>query len=398
MQTSLTALIKDTPQGREADTILRSCVHCGFCTASCPTYRLLGDELDGPRGRIYLIKSLLEGHEAGRTTQVHLDRCLGCRACETACPSGVEYARLLDIGRTHIERLSPRPLGERLKRFLLCRVLPYPRRLRPLLRAAQLLRPLLPHAVARHIPAHCPPAAWPAPRHARRALLFEGCVQPLLAPGINAAAARLLDRLGIGVVPAPGCCGALSHHLAAEAETHEHMRRNIEHWWPRIQAGAETLIVTASGCGTMIKDYGRLLRHDPHYADRAERVSRLTRDISEVVAAEAPTAPAVGAPRRIAFHSPCSLTHGQGLAGVTESLLSRLGFELVPVADPGLCCGSAGSYSILQPALSRPMLRAKVAALEAGDPDLIATANIGCHAYLRQEARVPVVHWVELLT
>ncbi len=397
MQTSLTPLVKDTAEGREADAILRSCVHCGFCTASCPTYRLLGDERDGPRGRIYLIKALLEGHEAGRTTQIHLDRCLACRACESACPSGVEYARLLDIGRAAIERQSPRPLAERVKRSLLCGVLPYPRRLRPLLRAARFFRPFLPPALRKQVPERAAPGLWPVPHHVRRALLFEGCVQPLIAPNINAAAARLLDTFGIGVVPALGCCGAISHHLADDARAKALMKRNLDAWWPEIQAGAETLIVTASGCGTMLKDYGRLLARDARYAERAAHLSRMARDLSEILAAEAPAALHIDSSRRIAFHSPCSLTHGQRLAGMTETLLSRRGFELTPVRDPGLCCGSAGTYSILQPALSRRLLRAKVEALEAGAPDVIATANIGCYAYLRQEARVPVVHWVELL-
>jgi glycolate oxidase iron-sulfur subunit len=393
MQTSLAGPIKDTPQGREADAILRSCVHCGLCTASCPTYRLLGDERDSPRGRIYLIKSLLEGHEAGHTTQLHLDRCLGCRACETACPSGVQYARLLDIGRARIE--VRRPLIERLKRLFLCRVLPYPRRLEPFLRAAQVVRPFLPAGMRRRIPAPVTPRPWPAARHARRVLLATGCVQALVAPDIDSAAATLLDRIGISVVPAPGCCGAISHHLSAEAQARDQMRCNIDRWWPAIESGAERLIVTASGCGTMLKDYGRLLSHDRRYAARARRVSGLACDLSEALAAE--PVPAIKTPRRIAFHAPCSLTHGQRLAGVTESLLSGLGFELCAVADPGLCCGSAGTYSILQPALSRPLLRAKLRALEAGEPEIIATANIGCYAYLRQEAGVPVVHWVELL-
>ena len=399
MQTSLADFIKDTPQGREADRILRSCVHCGFCTATCPTYQLLGDELDGPRGRIYLIKGLLEGQAAGRITQVHLDRCLTCRACETTCPSGVNYGRLVDIGREQIEKRVPRPLGERLIRFMLRKLIPYPKRFAALLRVGQRLRPMLPRAVRKHIPAGQIATPWPVQPHQRTMLILEGCVQTSLAPNINAAAARVLDRLGITAVPAKGCCGAVSHHLSAVEEARAFMRSNIDRWWPWVERGIEAIVSTASGCGTLVKDYGDLLGQDRRYAEKAARISALAKDISEVISKEDLSALSFASTKslRIAFQSPCSLQHGQKLGGVAESLLCRLGFQLTPVAEAHLCCGSAGTYSILQRRLARQLLKDRVRNLEAGDPDLIATANIGCYSFLQQEAQVPVKHWIELL-
>jgi glycolate dehydrogenase iron-sulfur subunit len=399
MQTALADFIKHTPDGQEADRILRSCVHCGFCTATCPTYQLLGDERDGPRGRIYLIKGLLEGQAAGRATQIHLDRCLTCRACETTCPSGVQYGHLVDIGRQQIEQRVRRPLAERLSRFALGKLIPYPHRFRTLLRMGQLLRPFLPEPLRRFIPKRSRAAPWPHQVHKRQMLLLEGCVQPALAPAINTAAARILDRWGITAIRAEGCCGAISYHLSAVKEALVFVRANIDRWWPFVEKGAEAIVSTASGCGTLIKDYGYLLRHDPHYAEKARRISALTRDISEVVDREdlstlIPPAPRV---RRIAFQAPCSLQHGQKLGGMTESLLQRLGFELTPVMDSHLCCGSAGVYSLLQRSLARPLLQNKIKNLQAGQPDLIATANIGCYSFLQQAASVPVKHWIELL-
>jgi glycolate dehydrogenase iron-sulfur subunit len=404
MQTRLADFVRDTPEGREADAILRSCVHCGFCTATCPTYQLLGDELDGPRGRIYLIKQMLESGEAGRGTQLHLDRCLTCRACETTCPSGVRYGRLADIGRGMTERMVKRPLSERIGRRLLRLVVPHARRFGLLLRLGRLARPLLPTAMQRKLPSTRAARLRPRSNHARTMLVLEGCVQPSAAPNINTAAARVLDRLDIGLVSAPkaGCCGALSHHLSAEAEALNQMRRNIDTWWPHVEAGAEAVVVTASGCGAMVKDYGHLLRYDPGYADKAARISGMTRDIAEIVAEGieglSPRASrAAHRPRKIAFHSPCTLQHGQQLAGTVEGILSRLGFTLTPVPDAHLCCGSAGTYSILQSKLSQRLLANKLDALLSGKPDCIATANIGCQLHLQSGSDLPVLHWIELL-
>jgi glycolate oxidase iron-sulfur subunit len=388
-----------TPAGREAEAILQACVHCGFCTAACPTYRVLGDERDGPRGRIYLIKSMLEGEPATERTRSHLDRCLSCRACETACPSGVRYGRLADLARGMLERQMPRPWRERLKRKLLRLVLPHAGRVAPLAGLARRLRPLLPHVLRRKILLAAQAPSWPPRRHARTMLALGGCVQPAMAPAIDAAAARVLDLLGISVVrvPASGCCGALSYHLGAHEEGLDFMRRNIDAWWPAIEAGAEAIVITASGCGVMVKEYGELLRHDPVYAEKAARVSALARDLSEVVAAENWRSLPALRKRRIAFHSPCTLQHGLRLNGLVEALLQGLGFELTPVADAAICCGSAGTYSLLQPALSSRLLEDKLRNLQAGSPEVIATANIGCLVHLASKAEVPVRHWVELL-
>ena len=400
MQTRLADDIRDTPQGREADAILRSCVHCGFCTATCPTYQLLGDELDGPRGRIYLIKQVLEGQMPTRRTQLHLDRCLTCRACETTCPSGVRYGRLVDIGRAVVEARVPRPAGERLMRRVLRWLVPHAGRFGLLLRLGQVVRPLLPQGLRSKIPPRRVAGPWPDHPHARAVLVLAGCAQSAAAPDTNAAAARVLDRLGIRLVAAPqaGCCGALSHHLSAEDEARAQIRRNIDAWWPYLEAGAEAIVVTASGCGVMVKDYGTLLADDPAYAAKAARVSAMARDLVEVLEREDLNRLEVqGEGRRIAFHAPCTLQHGQRLAGRVEALLTRLGFELVPVADAHLCCGSAGSYSLLQPELSRRLRDDKLAALQAGGPELIATANIGCEMYLGTASDRPVAHWVHLL-
>jgi glycolate oxidase iron-sulfur subunit len=400
MQTSLTPDVLDTPEGREADAILRSCVHCGFCTATCPTYQLLGDELDGPRGRIYLIKQMLEGQPAGRETRLHLDRCLTCRACETTCPSGVRYGRLADIGRSIAEHRIPRPWPKRLYRRLLRAVIPHAGRFGALLRIGQAVRPVLPRPLRTKIPAPQDAGAWPPPRHARRMLVLAGCAQTSATPNTNAAAARVLDRLGISLIvaPAAGCCGALSQHLGAEAEAHAFMRRNIDAWWPYVEDGVEAIVTTASGCGVLVKDYGTLLAHDPDYAELATRISALTRDLGEVLGAEDLT-PLLQTRRRrrIAFHAPCTLQHGQRLAGTVEGVLTGLGFELTEVRDSHLCCGSAGTYSLLQPALSERLRTAKLASLERPGPELIATANVGCQLHLQGAAGVPVRHWIELL-
>lgn len=400
MQTALADFIRNTPQGIEADAVLRSCVHCGMCNATCPTYQLLGDELDGPRGRIYLIKQMLEGAAVTQHTLTHLDRCLTCRNCETTCPSGVQYHKLLDIGRDIAEQKVTRRWHDRFLRWLLRAVIPHPARFTPLLRLGQLFRPLLPQPLKRAIPPYRRAITWPATRHARLMLVLEGCVQPAIAPDINAAAARVLDKLGIGLVRAPraGCCGAASHHTSGAKQGLDFVRANIDAWWPHIEAGCEAIVMTASGCGVHVKNYGQLLAHDPAYADQARRVSELTKDIGEILAREDLSAlPPAPAGSSIAFHSPCTLQHGQKLRDVVEQILRARGFTLTPVPDAHLCCGSAGTYSILQPEIAKPLRAAKLRALQSGQPDVIVTANIGCLEHLRGAAAVPVRHWVELL-
>jgi glycolate oxidase iron-sulfur subunit len=402
MQTALADFIRDTPEGREADAILRKCVHCGFCTATCPTYLLLGDENDGPRGRIYLVKQILEGAAVTAKTQLHLDRCLTCRACETTCPSGVRYGRLADIGRKLVEERVARPVWQRLMRRAIAEVLPRRFLFASLLKLGQLARPLLPARLAEKVPAATLAAgAWPAPRHARKMLALAGCVQPALSPDINAAAARVLDRIEVSLVEArgAGCCGGLRFHLNYQEAGLDDMRALIDRWWPHIEAGAEAIVMTASGCGVTVKEYGHLLQHDARYAAKAARISAMTRDISEVLDAEFNRLePMLGkSGGRVAFHPPCTLQHGQNIKGVTERLLERAGFELTPVPDAHLCCGSAGTYSILQPELAESLKRNKLAALGSGGPELIATANIGCLAHLQSGTGLPVRHWIVAL-
>jgi len=409
MQTQLAEFIRHTAQGQEAEAILRSCVHCGFCNATCPTYQLLGDELDGPRGRIYLMKQMLEGQPVTAITQQHLDRCLSCRNCETTCPSGVQYGRLIDIGREVVEQLSPRPLKQRLLRGGLRYVLQSPALFGSLLKAGQRVRGLLPTALREHVPAASadrvgviPDVANPnSVAHTRSMLLLEGCVQPAMAPATNAAARRVLARLGIDLIAAPqaGCCGAIDQHLAAADAAKAAMRRNIDAWWPLLQAGCEAIVMTASGCGSMVKEYGHHLRHDPAYAEKAARVSALTRDLAEVLRDEDLSRLQLQAlsARRIAFHPPCSLQHGQKVRGVIESILTRAGYELLAVNEAHLCCGSAGTYSLLQAELSGQLRRRKLDNLQAQQPELIASANIGCQTHLAAASQVPVVHWITLL-
>ncbi len=400
MQTAIIESILKTPQGQEAERILRSCVHCGFCTATCPTYQLLGDELDGPRGRIYLIKQALEGQPVTSRTQRHLDRCLSCRSCETTCPSGVHYGRLLEIGRELIDARVPRALGVRALRKSLRLVLPHRKRFAALLRLGHWSRPLLPRALRQKVPPRRTPGRRPPHRHSRRMLVLEGCAQAAATPNTNDACARVLDRLGIDLISAPeqGCCGAVSHHLSAPQEGLAFMRRNIDAWWPHIEAGAEALLMTASACAAMVKEYGQLLSGDPAYAHKAERVSALARDLGEVLADQDLHPLRVDTQgMRVAFHCPCTLQHGQQLSGLVEGILQRLGFALTPVADAHLCCGSAGTYSILQPVLSQRLLANKLTALQSGRPQVIATANIGCQLHLETRAEVPVRHWIELI-
>lgn len=400
MQTTLSPQARLLPRAEEAESILRSCVHCGFCNATCPTYQLLGDELDGPRGRIYLIKQVLEGNEVTEKTQLHLDRCLSCRNCETTCPSGVDYHNLLDIGRAVVDAAVPRSPGQRLLREGLRKVVPNATLFKSLTQLGNTFRPLLPDSLKSKLPADITPAkARPAVRHARQVLLLEGCVQPGLSPNTNAATARVLDRLGISVKPIAeaGCCGAVDYHLNAQDAGLERARRNIDAWWPGIENGALAIVQTASGCGAFVKDYAHLLSHDPAYAAKALRVSELAKDLVEVLRDEPLENLDIQGDLRLAFHCPCTLQHAQKLAGAVESVLLRLGFNLSAVPDGHLCCGSAGTYSITQPVLARQLRDNKMNALESGNPQVIATANIGCQTHLSGAGRTPVRHWIELI-
>lgn len=400
MQTTLSQKARQLPRAEEAERILRSCVHCGFCNATCPTYQLLGDELDGPRGRIYLIKQVLEGNDVTRKTQAHLDRCLSCRNCETTCPSGVDYHNLLDIGRAVVDAAVQRPLGQRLLREGLRAVVPKPGLFKGLLGSGQVFRAVLPATLQSKLPHNVEPAkARPTRRHARQVLMLEGCVQPGLSPNTNAATARVLDRLGISITPGreAGCCGAVDYHLDAQAAGLNRARRNIDAWWPSIEQGAEAIVQTASGCGAFIKEYGHLLSTDPAYADKAKKVSALAKDLVEVLRDEPLETLAISSSQRVAFHCPCTLQHAQKLGGAVESVLTRLGFNLTAVPDSHLCCGSAGTYSLTQPELSRQLRDNKLNALESGKPEVIITANIGCQTHLNGAGRTPVRHWIELV-
>lgn len=408
MQTTLAPEYHDTPDGLEAQAILRKCVHCGFCTATCPTYQLLGDELDGPRGRIYLIKQVLEGQTPTRSTQMHLDRCLTCRNCESTCPSGVDYGHLLDIGRKLVDAKVPRPRTEAAVRWVLKEGLPSPL-FGPAMKLGQLVRPLLPAALKAKVPPRQQAGAWPSRSHARQVLMLAGCVQPTMGPNINSATARVLDAAGIQVLLAPeaGCCGAVKFHLNDQEGGKAQMRANIDAWWPFIEPaggtgqGVEALVMNASGCGVTVKDYGHLLRDDPVYAAKAARVSALTRDLSEylpqLVDALRGKVHSAGQPALV-FHPPCTLQHGQKLRGGVESHLAALGFCVrLANQESHLCCGSAGTYSVLNATLSYQLRDRKLGHLQAQADEVIISANIGCITHLQSGTTVAVKHWVEVL-
>lgn len=409
MQTSLAPEFKGTRNGEAAEAILRKCVHCGFCTATCPTYQLLGDELDGPRGRIYLIKQVLEGQAPTRATQLHLDRCLTCRNCETTCPSGVQYGQLVEIGRQVVERKVERPLKERLLHTALSEGLTSPL-FGPAMKLGQMVRPLLPAALRDKVPAPSGARAhqWPTRSHPRKVLMLLGCVQPAMMPNINAATARVLDAAGVQTLVADdaGCCGAIRTHLNDVEGGLQDMRRNVDAWWPLVEgltsAGpVEAIVMNASGCGVTVKDYGHALAHDPAYAERAQRISALTKDLSEFLPElVAALRPKLSAPKaaRLAFHPPCTLQHGQQLRGAVETHLNELGFEVsVAAQESHLCCGSAGTYSVLQPALATALRDRKLANLAPLAPQVIVSANIGCIQHLQSGTDTPVRHWVEVL-
>ncbi len=404
MQTQLAPEFQNTAAGREAEAILRKCVHCGFCTATCPTYQLLGDELDVPRGRIYLIKQVLEGAQPTRKTQQHLDRCLTCRNCETTCPSGVQYGHLVDIGRAVVDAKVPRPAAERTVRWMLKEGLPSPL-FGPAMKLGQAVRGLLPASLKAKVPAPRPAGAWPTRTHARRVLMLAGCVQPAMAPNINAATARVLDAAGIQTLVAPeaGCCGAVKFHLNDQAGGLEQMRANIDAWWPLVSQGVEAIVMNASGCGVTVKEYGHLLRDDAAYADKAARISELTRDLSELLPDLVPALKprlqrSPDAQQVVAFHPPCTLQHGQKLRGGVEQHLGALGFTVqVARNESHLCCGSAGTYSVLNPEIATTLRDRKLGHLGDLKPTVIASANIGCITHLQSGTGTPVRHWVELL-
>ena len=404
MQTHLAPEFQGTADGLAAEAILRKCVHCGFCTATCPTYQLLGDELDGPRGRIYLIKQVLEGQTPTRKTQQHLDRCLTCRNCESTCPSGVDYGHLVDIGRKLVDERVARPAAEKALRWALKEGLPSPL-FAPAMKLGQAVRGLLPASLKNKVPAAQEAGIWPTRTHARKVLMLAGCVQPAMQPNINSATARVLDVAGIEVVLAAkaACCGAVKFHLNDHDGAKAEMRRNIDAWWPLMQddSGVEALVMNASGCGVMVKDYGHALQGDPLYAAKAQRVSELTRDLSELLPDLVPalrtrlqSAPA----QQITFHPPCTLQHGQQLRGGVEKHLGDLGFKInVASCEAHLCCGSAGTYSVLQPELSYALRDRKLGNLAQMQPDTIVSANIGCITHLQSGTATPVRHWVEVL-
>ena len=401
MQTNLSPEFKNSAEGLQAEAILRKCVHCGFCTATCPTYQLLGDELDGPRGRIYLIKQVLEGEVPTRKTQLHLDRCLTCRNCETTCPSGVQYGHLIDIGRKLVDDRVERPFAEKAVRWALKEGLPSPL-FAPAMAVGQAVRGLLPAALKNKVPAKQSAGITPTRTHARKMLMLEGCVQPAMSPNINSATARVLDAAGVQVVVAKkaGCCGAVKFHLNDQDGAKAEMRRNIDAWWPHVQAGVEAIVMNASGCGSMVKDYGHALHDDPAYAAKAERISALTRDLSELLPDLVDVlSPQVKAkPGQIAFHPPCTLQHGQQLRGGVEKHLGALGFNIKTAScEAHLCCGSAGTYSVLQPEIAYQLRDRKLGNLGEMKPDVIVSANIGCITHLQSGTATPVRHWVEVL-
>jgi len=405
MQTQLAPQYQGTADGQAAEAILRKCVHCGFCTATCPTYQLLGDELDGPRGRIYLMKQVLEGAVPTRKTQQHLDRCLTCRNCETTCPSGVQYGHLLDIGRKLVDAQVPRPAGERALRWALKEGLPSPL-FGPTMAVGQLVRGLLPHALQNKVPAKQNAGLTPTRELSRKVLVLEGCVQPAMSPNINSATARVFNAAGIQCVVAAkaGCCGAVKFHLNDQDGGKAHMRANIDAWWPHIEAGVEGIVINASGCGVMVKDYGHVLHDDPHYAAKARRVSELTKDVSEwlpelVAKLKGRVS---GSVSRIAFHPPCTLQHGMQLRGGVEKYMGELGFNIKTTGcEANLCCGSAGTYSVLNPSISYQLRDRKLGNLAttfgADKPEQIASANIGCITHLQSGTDTPVRHWIEVL-
>lgn len=399
MQTTIHSTFANSGDAQSAEKILRSCVHCGFCNATCPTYLELGDERDGPRGRIYLIKQFLESGEVSRTSQRHLDRCLGCLACETTCPSGVEYGVLLDIGRDMIDQRVDRPLHQRFTRRLLRLIVPKRTIFAVLLRVGHVLRRILPSRIRAIVPSRQRKMPIIAAKHTRKVVLLDGCVQAAATPNTNAAASRVLDTLGISTVrvPAVGCCGAVSYHLTAHGEARDTFIRNIDALIPLLDSGVEKIVSSASGCTAMLKKYGKVMAEDRGYAELACKVADMTVDLSEMLSDEDTSQFTVEGTTPVALHCPCTLTHDLGQAGTLRELMQRCGVNLTQTRDDHLCCGSAGTYSILQPMLGRTFLYNKIDALLIGSPARIVTANVGCQMHISSASPVPVLHWVELL-
>lgn len=400
MQTNLDKRFQQDPAAEVIESILRKCVHCGFCNATCPTYQLRGDELDGPRGRIYQMKQFFEGTEANSEIQLHLDRCLTCRACETTCPSGVNYSRLLEIGREKVEAELPRPTWQRFKRWGITWFLNSGWPFKAAFGCAQAIAPVLPASLKSAIPPKQISIAKPANQHQRRVLMLSGCVQPTLTPGTNAMAIKLLDRMGISTIEidATHCCGAVGMHTSQYEQGREQARRLIDYWWPHVESGIEAIVITATGCGVSVKHYAELFREESAYASRAEKISELACDLSELIGSEIDKNPLkINTTKRVAFHTPCTMQHGSGLKGIVEPILEGVGYQICQVADAHLCCGSAGSYSMLQPELSKQLRSNKQKALTIDSPYVIATANIGCQLHIANGSEVPVVHWIELV-
>jgi len=397
MQTKIKKDFLQSDNGQLANKILRNCVHCGFCTATCPTYQILGDELDGPRGRIYQIKEMLEGEKITQETLTHLDRCLSCRSCETTCPSGVEYGYLLEIGRSEAEKRVKRSLSQKLLRRSLLAVLPFSHRFSALLKLGQFFRTALPQKIKKQIPLKVELAELSLKQHKRKMLILDGCVQPALAPEINHATRKVLDALDIELLSFSGCCGAINQHLSDEEKALVIIKNNIDRLEAEFNNGIEAIVMTASGCGAMFKDYPHLLRLDKTYKEKAEHIANKTFDLTEVIDTTKLGEKLKPQQKNIAIHTPCTLQHAQKLPSNIESIFSGCGYQLTPIKDKHLCCGSAGTYSITQPTLSKQLREQRLAGLILGQPDVIATANIGCLHHLNAGSPVPVKHWIEII-
>ena len=397
MQTKLDKQFLQSEKGKLVDKILRNCVHCGFCTATCPTYQVLGDELDGPRGRIYQIKQMLEGNDVTSETLKHLDRCLTCRACETTCPSGVEYAHLLEIGKNEVEKRVKRSLSQRLLRKILLSVLPYPERFNTLLKIGRIFLPILPAILKNKIPAKVTLPTLQLGSHNKKMLILDGCVQPALSPDINHATRKVLDALDIELISFSGCCGAINQHLSNEDTALTTMKNNIDRIITELDNGVEGIVITATGCGAMFKEYPYLLKDNEAYKEKAERVANNTFDLTDVIDVDKLKPLLTVSNINLAVHTPCTLQHAQKKPGNIEKLLTGCGYQLTTVKDKHLCCGSAGTYSITQPRLSKLLRTQRLEGLLSGSPDIIVTANIGCLHHLDEGCEIPVHHWIQII-
>lgn len=393
MQTNLPNKLLATSSGQRANDILRKCVHCGFCNATCPTHQITGDELDGPRGRIYLIKEMLEGEQTTQSTMQHLDSCLTCLNCETTCPSGVKFGELAEIGKHILDDKNLRNRYGKFKRWIICKILPYPTRFTPFYLVAKWLKlSILPsQTLVKSVTTNA--------QVDKKVILLKGCVQSVAMPNINSKLESLLNQLNIGVFTHPqvDCCNAIHHHNGMPEQALENIKKTIDQWWPLVESGYEEIIMTASGCGSMVKDYGRLLQHDSNYAEKARVISAMTKDASEFLSAY-PMQKTKEESATIAFHPPCTLQHNQKITGVVEKILANAGYKVTNFKDKHLCCGSAGTYSILQADMAKQLRDNKIKHIHTSQPDIIATANIGCLLHLQQGTSTPVKHWLDLIT